>query len=815
MPLKGKYLKYSPEITLEIFTLVWNKLIKNGCKFEYSKEIIFERFKFHDRVLRYDFNGNYVYPLMGSNSCKKTTVQEILGYDPFVKDDFVLPNKWCIKTTKDENGKLIGKWFDKQSMCRCYYDTCLGEYYNSYNLLNENIILGGNLAASFASLEVREGYTEITFDQFKKYVLKQNTKEDKEVIPKYVELLEGFDSTCTGKIFDTNQPIPQMSGWSNQWTWESIFKNDIQRSYFKPSTKEAFDAQNKPIEKWSVGGYVVFLKDHVNSTSAKKGDINLILDECHADNLTQKKPRQMLTFASYSEITDIKWFATKFEAEEFAKTLIESVKHGNGILDVVDKPQKLTIFPAEGHCKTNSIELRKYLTKRPNTKISREPKWIEGKSIGVGWNKFSHWIISEKSSKPEYSLDQLSKFLDYSEEKPKEPLKQAVHCTTQEEWDFVLSKFNPRNINNNLYKGLETILVINHPEKHFLGAFGTLHAANTGNYQILSFQEWCDLNGYKMEKEVDLTGRYLRALIDGPQSTVYKKGDAVKILRKESNNTYSIGPSLGGRWTYTTNNSTANQWELLPEDYKMEKEVKFEVGKWYKAYYAEKIYFLKYKNTIPRNGYNQINCSEFINNGVYKINDSISNTDLENSFKVLDDLEEIQQYLPDDHPDKIKIDSEFKVGDWVIIKSWYYDKNIQLGQIAQIKAINLTNQTPYELNMSIAPKGSTIHTWYFKLGEFRHATPEEINNHLISIGQIPDLDNQESKIYSFKPLQPNDLEWEVQISNPYSEVLIEQSNGRLDRSLSIFPVFEENPLIQITKFEINKNYFIDFKDPYN
>lgn len=32
MSLTGKYLKYSPEITLEIFTLVWDKLIELGFK---------------------------------------------------------------------------------------------------------------------------------------------------------------------------------------------------------------------------------------------------------------------------------------------------------------------------------------------------------------------------------------------------------------------------------------------------------------------------------------------------------------------------------------------------------------------------------------------------------------------------------------------------------------------------------------------------------------------------------------------------------------------------------------------------------------
>ena len=31
-PLEGKYLKYSPEITFEVFKLVWDKLISLGYR---------------------------------------------------------------------------------------------------------------------------------------------------------------------------------------------------------------------------------------------------------------------------------------------------------------------------------------------------------------------------------------------------------------------------------------------------------------------------------------------------------------------------------------------------------------------------------------------------------------------------------------------------------------------------------------------------------------------------------------------------------------------------------------------------------------
>ena len=313
MTLANKYLRYSSEITLDIFELVWNKLIEFGFKSRYDNKLYSEFKAFrnrHNYLTIDDTHFNTVMSFCIINELE-TTVQEILGYDPFVK---------------------------------------------------------------------------------------------KEVIPEYVELLEGFDSTCTGKIFDTNQPIPQMNGWSNQWTWESIFKNDIQRPYFKSSTKEAFDVQNqpKPIEKWSVGSYGVV----INSTNKRFpiGFIDKIISaisnkKVEFENYNSYDPENL----QYSYGLEFKWFATKTEAEEFAKTLIEPT------------------------------------------------------------------------------------------EETKRPLKQAVHCKTQEEWDFITEKLG--------YKWLESRFE-NYKKNSCIG----IQIRTNGhisefinNYQILSFQEWCDLNEYKME----------------------------------------------------------------------------------------------------------------------------------------------------------------------------------------------------------------------------------------------------------------------------------------------------------------------------
>ena len=87
MPLQNKYLKYSPEITLEVFTLIWDKLIELGFKPK-NNNINSEFNAFLDEHNYLIINSNqfntYLELCIFDNT--ETTVQEILGYDPFVKE---------------------------------------------------------------------------------------------------------------------------------------------------------------------------------------------------------------------------------------------------------------------------------------------------------------------------------------------------------------------------------------------------------------------------------------------------------------------------------------------------------------------------------------------------------------------------------------------------------------------------------------------------------------------------------------------------------------------------------------------------------
>jgi len=90
------------------------------------------------------------------------------------------------------------------------------------------------------------------------------------------------------------------------------------------------------IEKWSVGSYVVFLDDNIGNNGFNKGEyqeiIKLDYSRFTKGAISYKEGTE--NDLKWEEAGKIRWFATKSEAEEFAKSLVE-VKE--------TKPKQLTI----------------------------------------------------------------------------------------------------------------------------------------------------------------------------------------------------------------------------------------------------------------------------------------------------------------------------------------------------------------------------------------------------------------------------------------------------------------------------------------
>lgn len=463
--LKDRYLKYSPEITLEIFTLVFNKLIDSGWSYWLTPYTVDEIFRdFYNRgTLRDDGNKKLFAYINMPEEFTEITVQEILGYDPFVKE---------------------------------------------------------------------------------------------EVIPEYVECIYKSEGFTIGKIYKTNDTSSK--DWYN---FDSNDNGEDDGSFsknFKSSTKEAFKAQNqpKPIEKWSVGSYIVIAKQ-VIGILLPTGTVRVIKG---LNNNCLSVDGDILGIDRELK-NEIKWFPTKSEAEEFAKTLF--------------KPLENTI-ECEECSGTGQVMIAKLY---PN----------------------GHTEVNETCSNCNG---------DGFKDKPS-PVKQAVHCKNQEEWDYFISKAVDKS----------------HPMARepfridsaitFRNSWDKLEYFKKNGFEILSFQQWCDLNGYSVETE---------------SKAEFKVGDKV------------IG------------------WHLPESDL----------------------------NKIPW--------------VIAKIHDNYAfpsgkphwNTHINNITHV------------DSHK------SPFKVGDWVAFSKNGVDEGV------------------YELKTMVGVKNASRRS-----DEYRILTPEEINNHLISIGQIP------------------------------------------------------------------------------
>jgi hypothetical protein len=203
IPQKGKYYEvYDTSTNLHVIGKVTipNNKDNTFVYIEYSLRGNANYISVKDKVLHHNDKGCWCYKDSHKRSFKllsedsddvkwlEACIKEgkyISKEEALSEDSFELPKKWCIKLC---NSGIIGKWFDKQSTNLCYenWDENKTGYLNRYNGRKEDIHNSGDLYASFHSSDIKSGYTEITLEQFKKYVMKENNNF------KHGELLYGL-----------------------------------------------------------------------------------------------------------------------------------------------------------------------------------------------------------------------------------------------------------------------------------------------------------------------------------------------------------------------------------------------------------------------------------------------------------------------------------------------------------------------------------------------------------------------------------------------------------------------------------------------
>ncbi len=228
--------------------------------------------------------------------------------------------KWYKYTREDIIQPIYAKYSSKQSVSnRFYYDEFISvngyEKGHDWSVLSVKPVLLTDLS------EIQQYLPEGHVDKIKS-------------IPEYVEYINEKDSSWKfGKIYKVNEDgtVTFESGGN---PCEKSYTTNT--NYFKPSTKEAYEAQfvKETVKEWARNTYVVCIKDCEN---IKENSVYMITHSWDDSNPTigVKESDKVLSKSNF------KWFATKTEAEEFAKSLLnnntmEEYKVGNWVIYIGD-----------------------------------------------------------------------------------------------------------------------------------------------------------------------------------------------------------------------------------------------------------------------------------------------------------------------------------------------------------------------------------------------------------------------------------------------------------------------------------------------
>jgi hypothetical protein len=223
-----------------------------------------------------------------------------------------------------------------------------------------------------------------------------------------------------------------------------------------------------------------------------------------------------------------------------------------------------------------------------------------------------------------------------------------------------------------------------------------------------------------------LKGRWLKCVKENNWGNGINIGDYIQIYQNNDTTPW-VSTQKEPQRTISAidlNRVDKGEFELMPEGFDPNAESdKFIVGQWYK--YTNKpdyYYYLKYQHTIKRSDYNQI-FGEIIKYKKYASNDYLANTNMENQLVPLTDLSEIQQYLPDNHPDKIIKADCFKKGDYIVHlhpgTTKYYLQNHVYVQREDNISLRTNRSSGGERCESVNVRYNLPETW-------RYATSEEI-----------------------------------------------------------------------------------------
>lgn len=641
---------------------------------------------------------NSIYPevdMMGSKSNGHT----ILTFD---KKRSLIDWRYATQQEIEEYDKL-GKPYDVTTLSKTLKpeDLVKGEWYkgkdkNNIWFFKFNQICGDKLHTDLCCTDKRNYYNglDTTWGNITDLTITKATKEEvekyypdefKSQIPEYVECIKvGIGYTKVGEIYECKLDGNEFTWKYNEKPhkdyqglfWDKISSRgfDYYREYFKPSTKEAFEDQNKPKEevlvfgKFKIGSIVVSLNRA--DSHRIEGTLVKILDK-------SKKTLLWYTGLDGKDVNSstIDW---RQASEEECKAFEQ------GITNIKD------IKPVEENL------VGRYLKVLPNAKKPEKYLLITNQHPEHGENYFTkeypnQWMdIKWRINKQHFELMPVG-FTPESE--VKEDYSFYVKYTidfTEDIFDKLVSWCNSKKHKDsrwyscfsNKYQDFKV-------QKHFWVNFkmnckhGSFCGVNNNpqGYKRLSLSELCDLIGYKQQVKEESINTYGLKIGDKlPEKVINAWAKTVGSCHNNTESKFYIKdtPFIGDRtissFKIIDNNtgilvSGTEQVYLKAEGFKefMENFDKPKVNlikdKWYSAIsnYGGKKWQLYFKfNSFTThsdgehvkfvydsNGYNAIN-----HNGEYGQASSILREYLSDIKEI--NTSEIQQWLPDNHSDKFK-----------------------------------------------------------------------------------------------------------------------------------------------------------------
>ena len=231
---------------------------------------------------RINFGGTHIYY---NNYCEtsdfiQVDLSEIQQYLPenhpdlIKKDTFVLPEKWCVFS--DQN-KIITDWFNENQT---------GSY-NMKQLVKDNLLFCYPAVEKWIYLAnphscarpvKPQDYTEITFDQFKTYVLKEKTME-KEIIgyklvkPKYeMASIKLLGWNLTTKLLINISEKGDIHRLKEAGVLDLWFEAVYAPKYSLPTINSYQGSYENGIIKYGCAEFSKMFFEHLNSTNSHLGN---------------------------------------------------------------------------------------------------------------------------------------------------------------------------------------------------------------------------------------------------------------------------------------------------------------------------------------------------------------------------------------------------------------------------------------------------------------------------------------------------------------------------------------------------------------